>query len=176
MGTVSFKKVFTSLILFFTVILTFASCKGENGADGKDGATWHNGSGAPMASLDAALGDYYIDVTTCDIYTLGGEGWNFILNVKGEAGKDGIDGENGTADNIRIRDAEITVSDRFTKDQLDNWQFNFRGNHVFKVHSASRVVLNGLRIHGTLSDCDGEYSFVNCDDIVKKDCVFDSES
>lgn len=87
-----------------------------------------------------------------------------------------IDGENGTADNIRIRDAEITVSDRFTKDQLDNWQFNFRGNHVFKVHSASRVVLNGLRIHGTLSDCDGEYSFVNCDDIVKRDCVLDSES
>ena len=85
-----------------------------------------------------------------------------------------IDGENGSADNIRIRDVEITVTERFTKEQVDANQFGFRGDHVFKVRSASRVVLDGLRIHGTLSDCDGEYSFVNCDDIVKRDCVFDS--
>lgn len=83
-----------------------------------------------------------------------------------------IDGENGQIDNVRIRDVEITVADRFTKNQLDNWQFNFRGNHVFMVHKASRVVLDGLRIHGTLSDCDGEYSFSDCPDIIKRDCNF----
>ena len=83
-----------------------------------------------------------------------------------------IDAENGTADNIRIRDVEITVTERFTKDQVNENQFRFRGNHVFKVHRASRVVLDGLRIHGTLSDCDGEYSITECPDIIKRDCNF----
>lgn len=83
-----------------------------------------------------------------------------------------IDGEYGKIDNVKIRDVEINVSDRFTKDQVNAWQFNFRGNHVFKVQNASRVVLDRLNIFGTLSDCDGEYSFAECDDIVKENCIF----
>lgn len=83
-----------------------------------------------------------------------------------------IDCENGTIDNVRLRDIEITVSDRFMKDQVNAWQFNYRGNHVFKVHDASRVVLDGLRIHGSLSDCDGEYVLTECPDLIKRDCNF----
>lgn len=83
-----------------------------------------------------------------------------------------IDCQNGSIDNVKMRDVEISVSDRFMKDQVDDWQFNFRGHHVLKVHGASRVVLDGLKMHGTLSDCDVAYSFTECDDIVKKDCVF----
>ena len=83
-----------------------------------------------------------------------------------------IDGENGLIDNVRIQNVEINVSDRFMKDQVDDWQFNFRGNNIFKVHSASRVVLDRLNIYGSLSDCECAYSFSDCDDIVKKDCIF----
>lgn len=83
-----------------------------------------------------------------------------------------IDGEGGLIDNVRIRDVEITMFDRFTKDQLSPKWFAYRGSHLFKVHKASRVVLEGIRIHGSLSDCDGDYVFTECSDLVKRDCSF----
>ena len=83
-----------------------------------------------------------------------------------------IDCQNGVIDNIKIRDVEVTVSDRFGKSEVDEWQFNFRGNHVFKAHNASRVVLDGLKFFGTLSDTQGEYSVTDCPDLIKRDCNF----
>ena len=83
-----------------------------------------------------------------------------------------IDCENGTIDNIRLRDIEITLFDRHKKDQVSASQFAYRGNHFFKVHNASRVTLVNVRIYGSLCDCDGEYSFTGCPDLVKRGCNF----
>lgn len=83
-----------------------------------------------------------------------------------------IDCQNGIIDNVKIRDVEISVSDRFMKDQVDDWQFNFRGHHVFKAYKATRVVLDGLNFYGSLADCDGEYSITDCPDLIKRDCNF----
>lgn len=83
-----------------------------------------------------------------------------------------INGADGVIDNVRIRNLEITMFDRFTKEQLSDHWFKHRGSHLFKVHDASRVVLDGVKIQGTLSDCDGDYVFTQCDDLVKRDCSF----
>ena len=83
-----------------------------------------------------------------------------------------IDCESGTIDNIKLRDVEITVSDRYTKDQISADQFAYRGSHLFKVHNASRVVLDGLKIYGSLCGCDGDYAFTECPDLVRRDCNF----
>jgi len=81
-----------------------------------------------------------------------------------------IDGSGGSLDNVRIRDLELTFFDRFTKDQLSPKWFAYRGSHLFQVHKATGVVLDGVKIHGSLSDCDGDYAFTECPDLVKKNC------
>lgn len=83
-----------------------------------------------------------------------------------------IDCENGTIDNIKLRDVEITLSDRYTKEQLLAYQFAYRGNHFFKVHNASRVTLDSIKIYGSLCDCDGDYDFTGCPDLIKRNCNF----
>ena len=83
-----------------------------------------------------------------------------------------IDGSEGSIDNVRIRNMEITMFDRFTREELSDKWFAFRGNHLFMVHDASRVVLEGVKIHGTICDCDGDYVFTQCPDLIKRDCNF----
>lgn len=51
------------------------------GSDGKDGATWLTGEGAPSAD-EGKLGDLYLDSATCDVYIREESGWSFRLNIK----------------------------------------------------------------------------------------------
>ena len=96
-----------------------------------------------------------------------------IENLRSSAtAMNSIDGEKGMIENVKLRDVEVTVSNRFAKEQVSESQFAYRGNHILKVHNASRVILDGVKIHGSLNDCDGEFSFSECPDLIKRDCNF----
>lgn len=62
---------------------------------GKDGASWYSGSGAPAAGSYVA-GDWYIDVVSGDVYEKTAVGvWTVRLNITGSAGAPGADGVDG---------------------------------------------------------------------------------
>lgn len=64
--------------------------KGDQGEPGADGATWSQGSGAPGAE-DGAVGDFYIDVDSGNIYQKGEDGWEVVANIKGGGAIPGCD-------------------------------------------------------------------------------------
>jgi|SRR5690625_43877 len=71
-----------------------ASLQGDDGKDGEDGTTWLHGKGEPKDDV-GSKDDFYLDTETGDVYVKGEEGWEHLLNLKGEDGKDGKDGEQG---------------------------------------------------------------------------------
>lgn len=64
---------------------------GTNGTNGTDGSVWYNGAGAPAAGL-GAIGDYYLDTATSDVYSKSLGGWAIVVNIKGTAGSAGTSG------------------------------------------------------------------------------------
>jgi len=103
------------------------------GADGTDGKTILNGSGAPAPSLGTD-GDFYLDTDTQELYgprTAGAWGAGVPLN-----GTDGVDGVDGTGtvvfakvlaglpigDNVVMTNAEF-VSAGFAGGYPQNWQW-----------------------------------------------------
>ena len=46
-------------------------------------ATWHTGEGIPNNSIEARVGDFYIDLLSSDVYELTNSGWENITNIKG---------------------------------------------------------------------------------------------
>lgn len=65
-------------------------------ADGKDGASWLLGDGAPQANAGKD-GDFYLDKTAYDLYNKAQGAWTKIGNIKGADGTDGEQGENGAS-------------------------------------------------------------------------------
>ena len=62
---------------------------------GSPGSTWYSGSGAPSAGT-GINGDYYLNITTGDVYTKSSGSWGgAIANLKGAAGATGATGPAG---------------------------------------------------------------------------------
>ncbi len=68
---------------------------GQNGATGVAGSVWYNGTGAPLNTLGVD-GDYYLDVSTSDVYLKALGTYSFITNIKGITGAAGATGAAGT--------------------------------------------------------------------------------
>ncbi|MEI7608952.1 MAG: LamG domain-containing protein [Rhodospirillaceae bacterium] len=63
---------------------------------GSPGSTWYSGSGAPSAGT-GINGDYYLNITTGDVYTKSSGSWgSAIANLKGAAGATGATGPAGS--------------------------------------------------------------------------------
>lgn len=67
---------------------------GPPGADGLDGSVWHSGIGEPRQSLGDDL-DFYLDVSTSDVYEKTLDEWRFRLNIRGRKGPKGDKGDKG---------------------------------------------------------------------------------
>jgi hypothetical protein len=61
---------------------------GADGADGAPGSVWWSGSGFPSAGLGIE-GDYYLDVSTGDVYSKSPTGWLLEGNIEGPQGDAG---------------------------------------------------------------------------------------
>lgn len=70
---------------------------GEDGEDGQNGAAWYTGAGVPSTGTAGAVGDFYLDTATYDLYQRGESGWEKIGNIKGPQGDKGETGEQGPA-------------------------------------------------------------------------------
>lgn len=68
---------------------------GSAGA-GADGAKWFSAAGAPSSGT-GANGDYYLNLTTSDVYgpKAAGAWGSIVLNIKGATGTNGTNGSNG---------------------------------------------------------------------------------
>ena len=66
---------------------------------GTNGATWTSGTGVPSGGND---GDYYLRISTDDIYKNTAGTWSIIVNIKGVQGNKGDTGTPGTAATIAI--------------------------------------------------------------------------
>jgi hypothetical protein len=62
---------------------------------GADGTAWLSGEDSPVTALGRA-GDFYLNITTYDLYLRSAEGWAVIGNIRGTDGVDGVDGIDGT--------------------------------------------------------------------------------
>lgn len=69
--------------------------KGETGEKGERGSLWHSGEGTPSSEIEAKNGDYYIDISSSNIYKKNNDTWKFVCNIKGETGIQGEKGERG---------------------------------------------------------------------------------
>ncbi len=102
-------KIYSIISMLLTVLFLFVGCNGSStatngldgndGKDGKNGTSWYSGEGSPAEKdLSAALGDFYLDTATCDIYVLNESGWSFSVNIKGnDAEGANPDNSNGTS-------------------------------------------------------------------------------
>ena len=90
------NRICSILSLLLIVLFLFVGCNssemakdgidGQDGKDGKNGTSWHSGEGNPSENaLSAALGDFYLDTATCDVYVLTESGWSFSVNIKGDS-------------------------------------------------------------------------------------------
>lgn len=68
--------------------------QGDTGAAGEDGATWHDGAGAPADTLGID-GDYYLDTAAGDVYEKAAGAWSIIANITGPTGPQGDTGPQG---------------------------------------------------------------------------------
>ncbi len=93
--------------------------KGETGNNGKDGSKWLSGSTDPTESTIANVGDFYLNVTTSDVFVKNSsEEWVKLCNIKGSKGENGEKGEKGDTGNngldgapgIDGREVEFNVS------------------------------------------------------------------
>lgn len=67
---------------------------GTNGREGVDGNNWIVGTVVPSTLYND--GDYYLNTVSGNIYHQESSAWVLIGNIKGPAGTNGTDGENGT--------------------------------------------------------------------------------
>lgn len=96
------------LLILFVTVATLVGCgkdgetgpqgikgeqgdKGDQGIAGVDGTVIHSGNGEPSSSLGKA-GDYYIDLSTGNLYGAKTTSWGEPMSLKGEKGSDGTDG------------------------------------------------------------------------------------
>ncbi len=66
--------------------------QGNPGLPGTPGSQWFYGEGDPTANSfkdQGAVGDFYLDLTTSDIYNRKASGWEFLFNIKGNDGANG---------------------------------------------------------------------------------------
>jgi hypothetical protein len=67
---------------------------GPTGNTGTPGALWYQGAGIPAAGIGIS-GDYFLRVSTGDIYQKAGTTWSLVGNIKGPQGLQGIQGLTG---------------------------------------------------------------------------------
>ena len=76
----------------------------------------------------------------------------------------------GTIDNVRLRNVEITALDRY--DLSNENHLKMRGNCIFSVKNAANVVLEDVRIRGGFAQVTDRTVFTGCDDIIIRNCAF----
>jgi hypothetical protein len=67
---------------------------GPQGLPGTNGATWYNGTGAPLSNLGTSR-DFYLDLVSGDVYNKNATTWIKVANIKGPMGSTGPQGLTG---------------------------------------------------------------------------------
>lgn len=126
------------------------------GADGKDGATWLEGTTAP--TNEGKDGDFYLNTTTYDIYKNTNGTWNQIGNIKGQNGTNGTNGAtwltgtavsgtgteiSATVENAKVGDLYFNTStcDIYTCTAENTWKWlsNIKGEQGDKGQDGTSV-------------------------------------
>ena len=89
MKKTAFVKALTFAFLITVFCLLLVSCGGS------EEVKWHYGKGTPKDSLEAEVGDFYLETKGCDVYTYTEDGWELSFNMKGADGNDGKNGKDG---------------------------------------------------------------------------------
>lgn len=77
---------------------------------GVAGSSWLNGNGVPSSGLGND-GDYYLDDLTGDVYTKVSGSWgSAIANIKGPAGANGLDGQDGSSSSYFFYRTKTTIT------------------------------------------------------------------
>ena len=83
-----------------------------------------------------------------------------------------IHANNGVIDNIRIKNFEICVFDRY--ESLDDETLNMRGHHVFSAKNVSRLRLEDVKIFNDFKQRKEKIIIENCNGLIQKECNFDT--
>lgn len=75
-------------VSYCALLLHGPAISGLNGTNGSDGSVIYDGSGVPSSGLGQS-GDYYIDVSSGNMYRKTGSTWAIDLNITGPAGPSG---------------------------------------------------------------------------------------
>lgn len=119
-------------------LVSLSALKGENGIDGKNGATWLYGNGEPARELESEVGDFYLNTQTYDVYVKNVDyTWSVVCNLKGASGETGEKGENGkdgakwlsgienpsesTSANVGDFYLNVTTLDVYVKSSTQQW-------------------------------------------------------
>ena len=68
-----------------------AGAVGNAGADGANGSLWYFGAGVPSSGTGTTI-DYYLNITTGDVFSKTSGSWIVIGSLKGPGGSDGTNG------------------------------------------------------------------------------------
>lgn len=142
---------------------------GTNGTNGAAGAVIRNGSGAPSNGLGID-GDYYINITTSDVYFKASGAYTIVVNIKGATGSTGSTGAAGKGVTSIVKTNTVGLVDTYTITYTDATTSTFtitngtngtngtdgtdgtNGVNGSTWHSGSGVPSSGLGV-------DGDYYF-----------------
>ena len=90
--------------------------QGEQGVPGAAGSMWFTGTavtgtgaGIEVTVANTKIGDIYFNTTTCDLYQCVAENtWNWISNLKGDAGQEGQPGSTGATGAAWLTGTDVT--------------------------------------------------------------------
>ena len=132
---------------------TWSKIKGEDGADGVDGATWIRGSGVPSTTIGKD-GDFYLRTSNRRVYEKSGGTWTIIANLSGTDGATWHSGTGvpanslGANDDWYFRTSNATIyrksSGRWSQVIDINGPAGSDGSDGSTWHSGSGVPANSL--------------------------------
>ena len=88
------KRIYKRILLLPLILCLFASTLALYSCGGSEEVKWHYGKGTPKDSLEAEIGDCYLETKGGDVYTYTEDGWELSFNMKGADGKNGKNGKN----------------------------------------------------------------------------------
>lgn len=163
---------------------------GVDGTNGTDGATWHNGTGGVLDNGIGKDGDYWLDVTSGNVFKKSSGTWGVAIgNIKGANGTNGTNGVDGT------RGSKWTVSedgsfpggtyisgdmllDATTYDVYEyvtnSWQLvgNIKGDKGDTGANGSDATVNATNVASTIHSATEKTSIVDNDELT----IVDSEN
>lgn len=93
------------------------------------------------------------------------------IRTEGYAMSDFQCDDDGILDNIKLRDVEFRMVDKYPS-PLTEEMLQARGAHCLRFHGVTNSALEGVRVMDSLSECPEPVSITGCTNLRKRDCNF----